>query len=63
MCFCFSQKFDNLKTHGFLIQPEKECKHPIIIFNRDGNREFGATSIDMMTQFLSKIFIRSIDYF
>ncbi|WP_426473893.1 hypothetical protein [Chryseobacterium balustinum] len=58
MCFCYSQKFDNSKIHGFPIQPEKEGKYPVIIFNRSGNREFGAVGIDMMAQFLSKIFIR-----
>lgn len=49
------QSFDDLKIRGFLIQPKKEGKYPVIIFNRGGNREFGAVSMDMMTQFLSKI--------
>lgn len=47
--------FDNLKIRGFLIRPKKEGKYPVIIFNRGGNREAGAVSLDMMTQFLSKI--------
>lgn len=47
--------FDNLKIRGFLIRPKKEGKYPVIIFNRGGNREAGAVSVDMMTNFLSKI--------
>lgn len=47
--------FDNLKIRGFLIRPKKEGKYPVIIFNRGGNREAGSVSLDMMTNFLSKI--------
>lgn len=47
--------FDTLKIRGFLIRPKKEGKYPTVIFNRGGNREFGSVSIDMMTNFLSKI--------
>lgn len=47
--------FDDLKIRGFLIRPKKEGKYPVIIFNRGGNRESGAVSSDMMTNFLSKI--------
>lgn len=47
--------FDNLKIRGFLIEPKAKGKYPVIIFNRGGNREIGAVSIAMLTDFLSKI--------
>ncbi|SEM32245.1 Prolyl oligopeptidase family protein [Chryseobacterium taichungense] len=49
------KSFDNLKIRGFLIQPKKEGKYPVIVFNRGGNRELGLVSIQMMTDFLGKI--------
>ncbi|MBM7558154.1 alpha/beta hydrolase family protein [Halanaerobacter jeridensis] len=32
---------DKLKIEGFVIRPKENGKHPVIIFNRGGNREFG----------------------
>ena len=49
------QSFDNLKIRGFLIQPKKPGKYPVIIFNRGGNKDLGTVSIQMMTDFLAKI--------
>jgi len=40
--FAISYLSDSLKVNGFLISPKKEGKYPGIIYNRGGNREFGA---------------------
>lgn len=49
------QSYDNLKIRGFLIEPKEKGKYPVIIFNRGGNRELGAVTIQTLTNFLSKI--------
>jgi dipeptidyl aminopeptidase/acylaminoacyl peptidase len=36
---------DGLKVNGFLVEPKANGKHPAIIFNRGGNRDFGALTI------------------
>lgn len=36
---------DGLKIKGFLVTPKKKGKYPCIIYNRGGNREFGALKI------------------
>ena len=33
---------DGLKINGYMAQPKKEGVYPVIIFNRGGNRDFGA---------------------
>lgn len=47
--------YDNLKIRGFLIEPKKKGTYPVIIFNRGGNKELGAVTIPVLTNFLSKI--------
>lgn len=36
---------DGLKVNGFLVKPKKKGKYPVIIYNRGGNRNFGALVI------------------
>lgn len=36
---------DGLKINGLLVQPKKKGKYPCIIYNRGGNRDFGALKI------------------
>lgn len=36
---------DGLKVHGLLVKPKKKGKYPVIIYNRGGNRNFGALLI------------------
>ena len=49
------KSYDSLKIRGFLIEPKAKGKYPVIIFNRGGNREFGAVTIATLTDFLSKL--------
>ena len=44
--YSISYLSDGLKINGFLTQPKKEGKYPAIIFNRGGNRNFGALDIN-----------------
>ncbi|MFT7196412.1 MAG: dipeptidyl aminopeptidase/acylaminoacyl peptidase, partial [Marinoscillum sp.] len=36
---------DGLKINGFLIRPKSEGTYPCIIYNRGGNRDFGALNV------------------
>lgn len=36
---------DDLKIEAFMAAPKKEGKYPVIIFNRGGNRDFGALQL------------------
>lgn len=36
---------DGLKVNGFLVKPKKAGDYPCVIFNRGGNRDFGALKI------------------
>ncbi len=36
---------DGLKINGFMVKPKKKGKYPCIIYNRGGNRDFGALKI------------------
>ncbi len=31
---------DSLKVNGIILEPKKEGKYPVVIFNRGGNRDF-----------------------
>lgn len=44
---------DNLKVKGFLIYPKKQGQYPCIIYNRGGNREFGALTPEKVVKFLA----------
>ena len=36
---------DALKIHGFIIEPKKEGKYPVIVYCRGGNRSFGEITL------------------
>jgi len=44
--------FDEIKVTVFLATPKKEGKYPCVIFNRGGNREFGAINDIAMVRLL-----------
>lgn len=46
---------DGLKVTGYLAQPKAEGKYPAVIFNRGGNREFGALNDLRAELFLARI--------
>jgi dipeptidyl aminopeptidase/acylaminoacyl peptidase len=46
---------DGLKIKGMMAQPKKDGKHPCIIYNRGGNRDFGALKVDQRSLNLAKL--------
>jgi len=46
---------DGLKVHGFLAKPKKKGKYPCVIYNRGGNRDFGAMVVAHGALTLGKI--------
>ena len=44
---------DGLKVKGFLLAPLEAGTYPCIIYNRGGNREFGAVTTDRIVQYLA----------
>lgn len=44
---------DNLKVKGFLISPKRAGQYPCIIYNRGGNREFGALTPERVIKYLA----------
>lgn len=48
-------KSDGLKIKGMMAQPKKDGKFPCIIYNRGGNRDFGALKVDQRSLNLAKL--------
>jgi dipeptidyl aminopeptidase/acylaminoacyl peptidase len=46
---------DGLKVSGYMAVPKKEGKYPCLIFNRGGNREFGALGERAIMRFLGLV--------
>jgi len=46
---------DSLNVKGIFVEPTKEGKYPVVIFNRGGNRKFGQLTISTMIMFASKL--------
>ena len=46
---------DSLKVDGILVEPKKEGKYPVVIFNRGGNRDFAPLTITTMIMYTSKL--------
>lgn len=46
---------DGLKIGGLLVEPKKEGKYPVVIFNRGGNRDFGRLTVATMIMYTSKL--------
>jgi dipeptidyl aminopeptidase/acylaminoacyl peptidase len=43
---------DGSKVKGFLIEPKGKGPHPVVIFNRGGNREFGKVNDQLLLRFM-----------
>ncbi len=46
---------DSIKVNGILIEPKKEGKYPVVVFNRGGNRDFARLTIATMIMYTSKL--------
>lgn len=46
---------DEQKIRGLLVEPKKEGKYPVIIYNRGGNRDFGRLTVATMIMYTSKL--------
>ena len=46
---------DGLTIHGFIAKPQKAGKYPAVIFNRGGNREFGALNTLRAAMLLGRV--------
>ncbi|MBK9731018.1 MAG: prolyl oligopeptidase family serine peptidase [Chitinophagaceae bacterium] len=51
--FSITYLSDGLKVKGYLAVPKKAGKYPAIIYNRGGNREFGALTDGQLIRFLA----------
>lgn len=46
---------DGLKVKGYLVEPEQRGRYPAVIFNRGGNREFGALTPRSVALILARV--------
>jgi len=46
---------DSLKVKGIILEPKKEGKYPVVIFNRGGNRDFAQLTVATMIMYTSKL--------
>ncbi|WP_299011594.1 prolyl oligopeptidase family serine peptidase [uncultured Tenacibaculum sp.] len=46
---------DGLKVKGIVIEPKKQGKYPVVIFNRGGNRNFNQLTVATMIMYTSKL--------
>lgn len=46
---------DSLEVKGILVEPKKEGKYPVVIFNRGGNRKFAPLTIGTMIFYASRL--------
>jgi hypothetical protein len=46
---------DSLKVKGIIVEPKKEGKYPVVIFNRGGNRDFAPLNIGTIMNYTSKL--------
>lgn len=46
---------DSLKVNGIILEPKKNGKYPVVIFNRGGNRDFAPLTIATMVMSTSKL--------
>lgn len=53
--YLISYQSDSLKVNGIIIEPKKEGKFPVVIFNRGGNRDFAQLTISTMIFYTSKL--------
>ncbi|GAA3520949.1 prolyl oligopeptidase family serine peptidase [Aquimarina addita] len=46
---------DDHQVQGIIVEPKKEGEHPVVIFNRGGNRDFGRLTIGTLVMYTSKL--------
>ncbi|MCH4824658.1 prolyl oligopeptidase family serine peptidase [Gramella lutea] len=46
---------DSKKVKGYIVEPKKKGKYPVVIFNRGGNRNFAALNLATMIVYTSKL--------
>ena len=46
---------DSLIVNGIIVEPKKEGKYPVVIFNRGGNRDFAQLTVATMIIYTSKL--------
>ncbi|WCO03512.1 alpha/beta hydrolase family protein [Psychroserpens ponticola] len=46
---------DNQKVRGLLVEPKKDGKYPVVIFNRGGNRDFAQLTVATLIMYTSKL--------
>ena len=53
--FSITYQSDSIEVQGILLEPKKEDKYPVVIFNRGGNRDFAPLSVSTMIMYTSKL--------
>lgn len=53
--YAITYQSDSFTVNGFLLEPSAPGKYPVVIFNRGGNRDFGALTEEVMISYTSKL--------
>ncbi|MBC9797497.1 alpha/beta hydrolase family protein [Sinomicrobium weinanense] len=53
--YFITYRSDSIQVNGILIEPKKDEKYPVVIFNRGGNRDFAPLTISTMILYTSKL--------
>ncbi|MGQ3679082.1 alpha/beta hydrolase family protein [Tenacibaculum discolor] len=53
--YSIAYESDNQKVKGLLVEPKKDGKYPVVIFNRGGNRGFAQLTIATLIMYTSKL--------
>ncbi|MEJ6711592.1 MAG: prolyl oligopeptidase family serine peptidase [Flavobacteriales bacterium] len=49
---------DSLEVQGIVVEPKKDGKYPVVIFNRGGNRDFSPLNLGTMMNYTSKLAVQ-----
>ena len=53
--YSIAYESDNQKVKGLLVEPKKDGKYPVVIFNRGGNRGFAQLTVATLIMYTSKL--------
>ncbi len=53
--YSITYQSDNQKVKGIIVEPKKEGKYPVVIYNRGGNRNFSKLTVATMIHLTSKL--------
>lgn len=53
--YSITYESDNQKVKGLLVEPKKDGKYPVVIFNRGGNRGFAQLTVATLIMYTSKL--------